>query len=109
MSIKELTWSKAGINNRNDNPFGSINTGFFDKTTSREYNNYLIKDYIEAEDKYMDSCAKIFGRVNKEYAFKRDEDLVWICSHCGYVHNGTNAPKSCPICGSARVYFGIQY
>lgn len=109
MDIKELDWSKVYINGKDNNPFSSAMPSFLDGASAKEYNNYLIKDYVESENKYMDSCAKVFGQVNKEYAFKKDEDLVWVCSHCGYVHNSGNAPKSCPICGSARVYFGIQY
>ena len=108
MKLKDFDWSQVKINETlQDNPFKNINGVSF--SNEKEYNNFLIKDYIEAENRYMESYAKVFKTANGDYAFKRDEDLVWVCSHCGYVHNNPEAPKSCPICGSARAYFGLQY
>lgn len=108
MKLKDFDWSQVKINDsREINPFGKSNGSDF--MSEKEYNNFLIKDYIEAENKYMESYAKVFKVAGSDYAFKRDEDLVWVCGHCGYVHNNSNAPKNCPICGGSRAYFGLQY
>ncbi|HDM10276.1 MAG TPA: rubrerythrin family protein, partial [Desulfobacteraceae bacterium] len=46
------------------------------------------------EKRYNDLAANIeAGRV-----FKRDEEVVWRCRNCGYLHVGTEAPESCPAC-----------
>ncbi len=30
---------------------------------------------------------------------------TWKCDLCGYVHNGTEAPQSCPVCGADIIHF----
>ncbi len=30
---------------------------------------------------------------------------TWKCELCGYVHNGDEAPQSCPVCGAEHSYF----
>jgi len=73
------------------------------------YNDILIRDYLNCENKYMESCAKVFKNYSQNATFKRDEDLVWVCQNCGYVHHNKIAPKNCPICGNSRAYFGLRY
>lgn len=38
---------------------------------------------------------------------QKDEKQVkqWICSVCGYVHEGPEPPKKCPRCGVEAMYF----
>lgn len=33
------------------------------------------------------------------------ESKTWICSVCGYAHEGPEPPKKCPICGVDGIYF----
>lgn len=33
------------------------------------------------------------------------EDKIWICSVCGYKHEGPEAPAECPICHVSKEYF----
>ena len=37
--------------------------------------------------------------------FKSDKPRVWRCQNCGYVHEGLEAPESCPACAHPREYF----
>jgi nitrite reductase (NADH) large subunit len=30
---------------------------------------------------------------------------IWKCDLCGYVHNGAEAPSSCPVCGADKSHF----
>jgi len=55
------------------------------------------------EKRYNDLAANIeAGRV-----FKRDEEVVWRCRNCGYLHVGTEAPESCPACAHPQAYFEL--
>ena len=55
------------------------------------------------EKRYNDLAANIeAGRV-----FKRDEQVVWRCRNCGYIHVGTEAPESCPACAHPQAYFEL--
>ena len=29
----------------------------------------------------------------------------YICTVCGYIHEGSEAPEKCPLCGYPRAYF----
>ena len=55
----------------------------------------------EHEIRYRALQANIeTGRV-----FTRDSEISWICSNCGHIHTGTEAPKQCPVCQKNQSYF----
>lgn len=55
------------------------------------------------EKRYRDLAANIEeGRV-----FKREKSVVWRCRNCGYLHEGTEAPASCPACAHPKDYFEL--
>ena len=55
------------------------------------------------EKRYNDLRANIeAGRV-----FKRDQQVVWRCINCGYLYEGTEAPKACPACAHPQSYFEL--
>lgn len=55
------------------------------------------------EKRYNDLRANIeAGRV-----FKRDKKVVWRCLNCGYLYEGTEAPKTCPACAHPQSYFEL--
>ncbi|MFZ0927161.1 MAG: hypothetical protein WAN11_01075 [Syntrophobacteraceae bacterium] len=44
------------------------------------------------EKRYRDLLSNLeSGRV-----FKRDEEVMWRCRNCGYLHSGKEAPGVCP-------------
>lgn len=43
--------------------------------------------------------------MNKQSENENVNEKVWICSVCGYSHEGPEPPKKCPICGVPREYF----
>ena len=55
------------------------------------------------EKRYRDLAANIeAGRV-----FKRDQEVVWRCRNCGYLHTGTEAPETCPACEHPQAHFEL--
>ena len=40
-------------------------------------------------------------------AFIREEEQVWRCRSCGYLHTGKEAPEKCPACVKPRGYFEL--
>lgn len=55
------------------------------------------------EKRYRDLGANIEGgRV-----FKREQKTTWRCRNCGYLHEGEEAPTSCPACAHPRAYFEL--
>lgn len=45
---------------------------------------------------------KRFGKVAKmlqtNQYYAGEEPKKWICTNCGYIHEGKQAPKVCPVC-----------
>jgi rubrerythrin len=55
------------------------------------------------EKRYKELAANIeAGRV-----FEREKKVVWRCRNCGYVHEGTRAPKVCPACAHPQAHFEL--
>ncbi len=55
------------------------------------------------EKRYVDLAANIeAGRV-----FKRDEEVVWRCRNCGYLHKGSEVLEVCPACVHPQDHFEL--
>ena len=55
------------------------------------------------EKRYLDLAKNIEnGRV-----FKREEEVVWRCRNCGFIHKGKSAVKKCPACAHPQAHFEI--
>jgi len=55
------------------------------------------------EKRYVDLAENIeAGRV-----FKREQEVVWRCRNCGYLHAGMEAPEMCPACAHPRSHFEL--
>ena len=39
--------------------------------------------------------------------FKRGDKVIWRCRNCGYLHEGTEAPKVCPACAHPQAHFEV--
>ncbi|EFK08188.1 rubrerythrin [delta proteobacterium NaphS2] len=55
------------------------------------------------EKRYNDLSANI----EADRVFKRDTDVVWRCRNCGYLHQGKEAPQSCPACAHPQAHFEL--
>lgn len=56
------------------------------------------------EDRY--NCRLTDVRENK--VFKKNEKKPWICTNCGYIHYGDEAPAQCPVCTYPKAYFEVK-
>jgi len=79
--------------------------------TAREEGFGSIADVFEAiavaekqhEKRYLDLAANI----EADRVFKRDEEVVWRCRNCGYLHTGKSAPEECPACAHPQAHFEL--
>ncbi len=55
------------------------------------------------EKRYLDLAKNIeYDRV-----FRRDGTVVWRCRNCGYLHEGPEAPDTCPACLHPQAHFEL--
>ncbi|OGR15250.1 MAG: rubrerythrin [Deltaproteobacteria bacterium RIFOXYB12_FULL_58_9] len=62
----------------------------------------------KVEKEHEERYRKLAANVEKNQVFEKDETTRWKCSNCGYVHEGTKAPKICPACLHPQEYFEVK-
>lgn len=74
--------------------------GFKDVATAFERISIAEKQH---EKRYHELASNLeAGRV-----FKRNGTITWRCLNCGYLHEGEDAPKTCPACLHPQGYFEL--
>lgn len=49
--------------------------------------------------------AELAELFEREHYFVSDGQGKWVCTNCGYIHEGKQAPKNCPVCHFEQGYF----
>ena len=61
-----------------------------------------------AEKRHRDRYLALAANIEKGRVFKREKPIRWVCRNCGYVHEGTEAPETCPACAHPQPYYEIE-
>lgn len=72
--------------------------GFSDIATS-------FKEIAEVEEFHEQRYRRLAANVAAGEVFKKKTIVKWHCTNCGYIHEGTEAPKVCPACKHAQAYY----
>ncbi len=67
----------------------------------------LFNDVTVAEKGHEARYRAFLTNVTAGKVFKRDKPVRWRCRNCGYIHEGTEAPESCPACAHPRAFFEL--
>jgi rubrerythrin len=62
---------------------------------------------IVAEKQHAKRYEKLAANIDSGKVFKADKNVVWRCQNCGYLFEGTEAPKACPACAHPQGYFEL--
>lgn len=65
----------------------------------------LFTRTAEVERAHERRYKKLAGRIESGEVFKRDEDIIWKCQNCGYLHTGSEAPEVCPLCDHPQAHY----
>ncbi|MEJ5377019.1 MAG: rubrerythrin family protein [bacterium] len=60
-----------------------------------------------AEKQHEKRYRDLARNIEKGMVFKRSQPVVWRCRNCGYLHEGTEAPDTCPACAHPRAYYEL--
>lgn len=60
-----------------------------------------------AEKQHEKRYNDLLKNIEEGKVFVKDQKVVWRCLNCGYLHEGTEAPKSCPACIHPQAYFEL--
>ena len=65
-------------------------------------------DAISVAEKHHEELFRgLAANIDKGRVFARDEERVWKCIGCGYLHTGREAPDKCPACVRKQAYFEL--
>ncbi len=60
-----------------------------------------------SEKQHENRYKGLLANIEAGTVFKKDKPVVWRCLNCGYLHEGTEAPKACPACAHPQAYFEL--
>lgn len=67
-----------------------------------------VFDSVSVAEKFHgERFRKLAENIGRNIVFSRPEKTVWRCRNCGYVHEGTDAPKLCPACNHPQAHFEL--
>lgn len=75
--------------------------GFHDVASTFKFVSMVEKAH---ETRYR----KLYNNLEQGKVFKKDDNVIWKCRNCGYLHEGTIAPKTCPSCLHPQAYFEVM-
>ncbi len=79
--------------------------------TAREEGFNDIADVFEAiavaEKQHEKRYLGLLANVEKGTVFRKDAAVKWSCRNCGYTHEGSEAPETCPSCDHPRAHFEV--
>src|SRR4030066_745136 len=61
----------------------------------------------KAEKFHENRYRQLIANIANSEVFKKKTPIKWHCLNCGYVHEGTEAPKECPACKHPQSYYEV--
>ena len=60
-----------------------------------------------SEKQHEKRYRELAANLKADRVFRRDQNMVWRCRNCGYLHTGSEAPEKCPACVKPRGSFEL--
>ncbi|MTI82015.1 MAG: rubrerythrin family protein [Firmicutes bacterium] len=67
----------------------------------------VFKAIAYAEVGHERRFLKLIDNIEQNNVFQRDEKVKWKCRNCGYLHEGTKAPETCPACEHPQKFYQL--
>ncbi len=69
---------------------------------------FLFSEVGKIEKEHEERYRKLLANLEDGTVFAKAEATTWICSNCGYIYEGTEAPELCPVCAHPQAYFHLR-
>ncbi|MCX8083045.1 MAG: rubrerythrin family protein [bacterium] len=66
-----------------------------------------FKEIAKVEMFHESRYRKLIENIATGKVFKKDKAIKWHCRNCGYIFEGTEAPKECPACRHPQSYYEL--
>jgi rubrerythrin len=61
-----------------------------------------------AENRHKERYLALSKNISEGVVFKRPKKVRWVCRNCGYVYEGTEAMKVCPLCRHPQSFYELE-
>jgi rubrerythrin len=105
-TLENLKAAAAGEHYENTEMYPS-----FAKTADKEGFDEIaevFRNIAVAEKRHEDRYVALAKNITEGRVFKREKPVRWVCRNCGYVHQGTEPPETCPSCAHPRAHFELE-
>ncbi|MBQ8874878.1 MAG: rubrerythrin family protein [Bacteroides sp.] len=68
----------------------------------------MYRNIAIAEKGHEERYLALLANIENGTVFKKEEETVWQCRNCGYIHVGKEAPEACPACVHPQAYFEVK-
>lgn len=65
----------------------------------------LFEKVASVEKVHSERFARYAQELESKTLFKKAEEAQWMCTNCGYIFEGQEAPQACPLCAHPQGYF----
>ena len=66
-----------------------------------------LEAIIVSERHHEKIFRELADNITNGRCFSREEETMWKCIGCGYIHRGNRAPEKCPACVKPQGYFEL--
>ena len=67
----------------------------------------VMENIAVAEKQHEKQYLDLLAHLEAGTMFQRGDKVIWRCRNCGFIHEGTVAPKVCPACNHPQDYFEV--
>lgn len=68
----------------------------------------MFEGIATVEKKHEERYKKLLANIENGTVFIKDGKVYWKCLNCGYIHEGIEALKVCPVCKHPQAYFEVH-
>ncbi|MCX6801748.1 MAG: rubrerythrin family protein, partial [Candidatus Diapherotrites archaeon] len=82
----------------------------FEKTAKQEGFGEIAESFKqigEVEQFHEKRYRKLVENIKGCNVFQKDKVVKWHCTNCGYVHEGPEAPDTCPACKHPQSFYEV--
>lgn len=67
--------------------------------------SHVFQGVAKIEKTHADRFGRLADEIENGIIFKRDEEIAWMCTVCGNIHIGKEAPEICNVCEHPQGFF----
>ncbi len=69
---------------------------------------FLFEKVAEIEKAHEERYRKLYNNIVNAKVFEKDDEVVWECANCGYIHKGKKSLEVCPVCKHPQAFFFVK-